>query len=167
MAACASKAPAVRVDRDANTNFANYKSFGWLATDKAVTTSLTEERIRSAVVASLQSKGYVFDERSADFRVAFTLNTYEKPKEGGMRIGLGAGGGSGNVGGGVGVSFPIGKRHIMAGTLTLDIIDAGRNAQVWTGSYESRVEADELAESTAQKLVSTVLEKFPSHGAIK
>lgn len=159
LSACATK-PAVRVDQDRNANLAAYKSFGWLASEKPAS-SLTEERIRGAVIAALQSKGYKYDDKNPDYRVAYTLNAYQKPKDSGMRIGLGAGGGSGHVGGGVGLSIPIGKRSIVAGTLTLDVVDAARKTQVWTGAYESNVEEGELAETTAQKMVAMILAKWP------
>lgn len=82
-----------------------------------------------------------------------------------MRIGLGAGGGSGHVGGGVGLSIPVGKRTESIGAMTVDVVDPRRKAQIWTGSYESKVEPGEISEEDAQRLVSTVLEKYPARGA--
>jgi hypothetical protein len=164
--ACASQ-PVVHVDRDAHANFAAYTAFAWLAADKAADTSLTETRIRSAVVAALQSKGYTYDAEHPNFKVAATLNACEKPNDSGMHVGVGAGGGSGHFGGGVGLSFPIGKRVSMTGVLTLDMIDTARNAQVWTGSYESAVEDKQIADTTAQRMVATILSRWPNRGAEK
>jgi hypothetical protein len=178
---CAS-GPKVRVDKDPNTNFAAYKTFAWLAPQKEApkeepkpiagkesapptppeTNSLVENRVRTAVIAALQAKGCTLNEAQPDFRVSYVLNAYEKPKESGMRIGIGAGGSSGNVGGGVGLSIPIGKRTNLMGAMTIDIVDAARNAQVWTGSYEDKVEGDGISDATAQKLVNTILARFPT-----
>jgi len=175
--ACASP-PKVRVDKDSSTNFASYKTFGWLATQKAPApevqpipgqeaapapvNTLAENRVRNAVVAALQPKGYTLNEANPDFRVSYSLNVYEKQKDSGMRIGVGAGGGGGNMSGGVGLSIPVGKSKNMVGTMTIDIIDAARNAQVWTGSYEQKVDAEGMSDESTNKLVATILERFPN-----
>ena len=190
LASCAS-APKVRVDKDSSVNFAAFNTFGWLepATEptpqekpapiagekpgekaapepiKHETSSLSAQRVRAAVIAALQAKGYTLDETNPDFRVSYVLNVYERPKDSGMRIGLGAGGGSGHVGGGVGLSIPVGKRTESIGAMTVDVVDPRRKAQIWTGSYESKVEPGEISEEDAQRLVSTVLEKYPARGA--
>jgi hypothetical protein len=180
LASCATE-PKVRVDKDASVNFANYKTFAWLAPQKVVpreeakpvpskeppkvkppeTNSLVENRVRDAVTAALQAKGFTLSEAQPDFRVSYVLNAYEKPKDSGMRIGLGAGGSSGNVGGGVGLSIPIGKRTNMMGAMTIDIVDAARNAQVWTGSYEDKIDGDVISDAAVQRLVNTILSRFP------
>ncbi len=177
----------VRVDKDDAVNFANYKTFAWLAPQKespkgevkplagkdakpAATpeiNSLTESRVRAAVIAALQAKGYTLNEAAPDFRVSYVLNVYERPKDSGMRIGLGAGGGSGRVGGGVGLSIPIGKRTNLMGAMTIDIVDAARNAQVWTGSFEDKVEEGGVGDASAQKLVAKILARFPTDTAAK
>jgi hypothetical protein len=79
-----------------------------------------------------------------------------------MRIGLGAGGGSGNVGGGVGLSLPVGKRNESVATLTVDVVDVARNAQVWTGSYESVLKEKDATDADIQKLVDTIVSKYPA-----
>jgi hypothetical protein len=174
LAACAS-APKVRVDKDASIDFASYKSFAWFEpqsaagapADQKKTSTLVSQRVRTSVLSALQAKGYALSEAQPDFRVTYVLNVYEKPKESGMRIGLGAGGGSGNVGGGVGLSFPVGKRTNLVGAMAIDIIDAKRNSQVWTGAYEAQVAAADVSDQDAQKLVATILEKFPSRPVLK
>lgn len=136
--------------------------------------SLATRRVRSAVLASLQSKGYTLNEGHPDFRVSCVFNVFERPKESGMRIGLGAGGGSGHVGGGLGFSIPIGKRTETIGAMTLDVIDVARNAQVWTGSYESKItvggkgddgggDRGKVGDEEIQRMVTAILAKFPTH----
>jgi Domain of unknown function (DUF4136) len=181
--ACASP-PKVRVDKDAAVNFAAYKTFAWLSipsappkeTPKPIAgkeevkapasdpqaNSIMETRVRAAVVSSLQAKGYSPSETNPDFKVSYTLNVYERPKESGMRIGLGAGGGTGRVGGGVGLSIPIGKRTNTVGTMTIDIIDTARNAQVWTGTYEDLVATENVDDAAVANLVNTILNRFPT-----
>jgi len=165
LAACASQ-PKVRVDKDANTNIAAYKTFGWFAGDKKegaqAADSLVSQRVRNAVVTSLQSKGYALNDTAPDVQISYALRVYERPKESGMRIGVGAGGGSGNVGGGVGMSIPVGKRNESVAAMTLDAVDPVRKAQVWTASYEMRIAGQDITDAEAQKLIDTLLEKYPS-----
>jgi hypothetical protein len=165
LAGCASQ-PKVRVDKDTSTDFGAYKTFGWFTAEKQAgevpPDSLVAQRVRNAIVANLQSKGYALNEASPDFQISYVLRAYQRPKESGMRIGLGAGGGSGNVGGGVGVSVPVGKRSESVGSITLDAIDATRKAQVWTASYEQLLDGEVVTDAEAQKIIGIVLEKFPS-----
>jgi Domain of unknown function (DUF4136) len=177
LASCASP-PKVRVDKDTSTNFASYKTFGWLGSQRAPAAaevvpgqaaapaapemnSLTTNRVRNAVTAVLQAKGYVFDEAHPDFKVGYALNVYEHQKDSGMRIGLGAGGGGGHAGGSVGVSIPVGATKNLMGTMTIDIIDGARNAQVWTGSYEQKVQGENISDEDANRIVSIILTYFP------
>ena len=192
LAACASE-PKVRIDKDANVNFAEYKTFAWYtpppapsaaaqsdAAAKSETAdesakeakpaaskvnSLTESRVHTAIADVLTAKGYVFDADSPGFRVNYLLNVSERPKDSGMRIGLGAGGGSGNVAGGVGLSIPIGKRTNTVGAMTIDIIDSQRNSQVWTGFYEAVLKEETLSDADAKRLAETILAKFPAHAS--
>jgi hypothetical protein len=180
LVACATP-PKVRVDKDSSTNFASYKTFAWLGvrnSPPAATAapghpitpegnSIAENRVRNAVIEVLQAKGYVLTNGNPDFRVSYALNVYEKHKDSGMRIGLGAGGGGGNMSGGVGVSVPVGKATDTMGTMTIDIIDATRNAQVWTGAYEQKIGKDALTDEDAKKIVSTILARFPTDSAKK
>ncbi|HYM34126.1 MAG TPA: DUF4136 domain-containing protein [Steroidobacteraceae bacterium] len=162
---CASE-PKVRVDKDAHVDFASYKTFAWFepqaaAKDQPKTDTLVSQRVRSTLIAALQSRGYSLTEAQPDFRVSYVLSVYERPKESGMRLGVGAGGASGNVAGGVGLSVPIGKRTEFVGAMTIDIIDGKRNSQVWTGSYQAIVKSRDISDTETDKLVSTILAKYP------
>jgi hypothetical protein len=76
-------------------------------------------------------------------------------------VGVGVGGGSGGIGGGIGVSLPIGKRKEQAGTFTIDIVDAAKNAQVWSGSLDATFLKPEPNEDETREIVERVLEKYP------
>lgn len=154
--------PDVRVDQ-AETPPA-CRSFDWLpaASDAA---SLTEQRVRAAVMAQLQEKGYEISTGKPDCRITYVLDLYERPKPK-PRIGVGAGGGSGGIGGGIGVSVPIGSRDEQAGTFTLDVVDVAKNAQVWSGSIDATFERGELSEEEARKAAEIVLAKFPDRAQV-
>lgn len=170
LAACTST-PKARVDQDSHVNFANYKTFAWVepkpadeAAAKATVTTLAGQRVRTSVTAALQAKGYTLDETHPDVRVTSILNVYDRPKQSGMSIGLGAGGGSGNVGGGIGVSLPVGKRNETVGAMTVDVIDATRNEQVWTGSYEMIVSEKGATDADVQTMTDAIMAKYPVSG---
>ena len=165
---CASP-PKARVDQDTKANFSAYRTFGWLeqksaeAGDPTVEiATLKNQRVRSALAAGFQSKGLMLIETTPDVKINYVLNVHERPKQSGMRIGLGAGGGSGNVGGGVGVSVPVGKRSESVAAMTVDVIDVARNAQVWTGSYDTVIKGQEASDADVKKLVDTILSKYPA-----
>lgn len=170
LAACTG-APKARVDQDSHANFANYKTFAWLepkpaeaSESKVQVDTLASQRARASVLVALQAKGYTLDEPHPDVRVSYVFNVYERPKQSGMRIGLGAGGGSGNVAGGVGVSLPVGKRTETVAAMTVDVFDASRNAPVWHGSSEMIVSDEGATDADAQKLTDTILAKYPTSG---
>jgi hypothetical protein len=182
LTACTTPSP-VRVDRDPAVDLSQYQTFAWFtppadakpatppsSTNKSENkgelgpatpdTTLQENRLRAAIAAALQAKGYRQDDSKPDFHISYAFNVFQKPKNSGFSIGVGAGGGSGNVSGGVGVSLPLGKRTNLIGALTLDVIDTARNTQVWTATYQSKV-SDPLDDATARQLADTILEKYP------
>jgi Domain of unknown function (DUF4136) len=167
LAAC-SGAPKVRVDQDSHAKFADYKTFAWLepepadaADAKAEVATLADRRVSTSVTAALQGKGYMFDEAHPDVRVSYEFKVYERPKQSGLRIGLGAGGGSGNVAGGVGVSLPVGKRTETVATMAVNVVDAALNRQVWFGSSEVILSGADATDADVQNLTDTILAKYP------
>ncbi|HEY0943511.1 MAG TPA: DUF4136 domain-containing protein [Steroidobacter sp.] len=158
LAGCTATAPSkVRVDM-AESGLPNCQSFEWLPT--AQPASLTEQRVKSEIMAQLKQKGYAEVTEKGDCRVTYVLDVHERPRNK-PRVGVGAGGGSRGIGGGIGVSLPIGKRDEQAGTFTIDIVDAAKNAQVWSGSIDATFAKAELNEDEAREVVARVLEKYP------
>lgn len=159
LAGCTATAPSrVRVDM-AESGLPKCQSFEWLPTPQQPA-SFTEQRVKSAVMAQLKEKGYTEATEKGDCRVTYVLDIYERPKNK-PSVGVGAGGGSGGIGGGIGISLPIGKKNEQAGTFTLDIVDAAKNAQVWSGSLDASFMQAELNEDEVREVVATVLEKYP------
>ena len=160
LASCAI-APSSRVRVDvAEGGLPNCQSFDWLPTAQQPA-SFTEQRIKSQVMTQLKEKGYTETSDKPDCRVTYVLNIHERPKEK-PSVGVGAGGGSGGIGGGIGVRLPIGKRNEQAGTFTIDVVDAAKNAQVWSGSLDATFAKAEINEDEAREVVTEVLEKFPN-----
>ena len=160
LAGCASMQPRspVRVDM-AESGVPNCKAFAWSPTPQQPA-SLTEQRMQREIMARLKEKGYSESQDKVDCRVTYVLEVHEVPRSK-PSVGVGAGGGSGGIGGGIGVNLPIGKRNQQAGTFTIDVIDASRNAQVWSGALDASFAKAELNEDEVREVVAKVLERFP------
>jgi hypothetical protein len=162
LAGCASLQPRspVRVEM-AESGLPNCQSFTWIPAAQQPA-SFTEQRVQREVMAKLKEKGYSeADKEKADCRVTYVLDIHEVPRSK-PSVGVGAGGGSGGIGGGIGVSLPIGKRDQQAGTFTIDVVDAAKNAQVWSGSLDASFAKAELNEDEVREVVAEVLEQFPA-----
>ena len=158
LAACATNQSAVRVDM-AESGLPSCHTFEWLPAAQQAA-SFTDQRVKSEVMTKLKEKGYEEVTEKADCRVTYVLDVRERPKAK-PSIGVGAGGGSGGLGGGIGVSLPIGKRNEQAGTFTIDVVDAAKNAQVWSGSLDASFGTAELTQDEAREVVAKVLERYP------
>lgn len=156
---CATSSERVRVDQ-ADGGLPNCRTFAWHAAPGDVT-SLTDQRVRAAVMTQLKTKGYQEVADKADCRIAYHLTTRELPKAK-PGVGVGVGGGSGGLGGGIGVSLPIGRKSGFTGTFTLDVIDSAKNAQVWSGSLDAELATAEVGEGEAKDLATEVLAAFPN-----
>lgn len=80
LAACAS-APRVASQADPGADFSRYRSFAFytpLAMERNGYTTITSNRIRAAVRAQMEARGYVFDEADPDLWV--NLNAYLQDK---------------------------------------------------------------------------------------
>jgi hypothetical protein len=155
---CASTGSPVRVDQ-AEVDLSLCRTFGWLpaASDAE---SLTEQRVRSEALRQLEEKGYEITSEKPDCRITYVASIQELPRPR-PRIGVGASGGSRGVHGGLGVHLPIGRRDAYSGTFTLDVIDAARKAQIWSGSLDASFEGPELTEDEARRAVEIILAEFP------
>jgi len=162
LAGCAAQTSNVRVDM-AESGLPNCQSFAWnpLGSDAA---SLTDQRVRDQVMQTLRAKGYTESADKPDCRIAYHMTKRQVPPPK-PKVGVGVGGGSRGVGGGLGISLPIGKSKAMSGTFTLDVIDAAKNAQVWSGSLDASFKAAELDEAEAKAVVEKVLARYPDRVA--
>ena len=160
MSGCATSAPPqVRVDSIEGA-LPNCQTFAWNPAPGTDAASFTDQRVQGVVMQTLEAKGYTQSAEKPDCRIAYHLTTHENPQSK-PRVGVGMGGGSGGVGGGVGISLPIGKKKNQSGTFTLDVIDATKNAQVWSGSVDAAFDSAELTDEDAKAVVEQVLAKYP------
>jgi len=123
--------------------------------------SLTAQRIQRIALSELQKKGYGTEQAAADCKVSYAFSSYElaKPKP---SVGVGAVGGNGGMSGGVGISVPLGHHPSQRATLSLDVIDAASNSQVWSGTLEANLEKSEPSEEEVQTMVEKILARYPN-----
>ena len=159
---CATQSSAVRVDKAADSNLACH-TFDWRPAS-ADAASLTDQRVRAAALKKLEEKGYTLSTEKPDCQIAYALSTQDLPKPK-PSVGVGVGGGSGGARGGIGVSLPIGSHKTQVGTFTLDVVDVAKNAQVWSGSVDVDIQAQQISDEEADQAVSVILEKFPDRAA--
>jgi hypothetical protein len=159
LTACSTPTSRVRIDQ-AEGGLPACHTFAWHATQGDVA-SFSDQRVQTAVMTQLKAKGYAESADKPDCRIAYHLTTRELPKAK-PGVGVGVGGGSGGVGGGVGISLPIGRKAGHVGTFTLDVIDATKNAQVWSGSVDAELAEADVSERDAQQLAEQVLGAYPN-----
>ena len=157
LSGCATQSSAVRVDK-ADTDL-TCRTFDWRPAS-ADAASLTDQRVRAAALKKLEEKGYALSTDKPDCQVAYALSTQDRPKPK-PSVGVGVGGGSGGARGGIGVSLPIGGHKQQVGTFTLDVVDVAKNAQVWSGSVDVGIQAQQISDEEADEAVRVILEKFP------
>jgi hypothetical protein len=139
------------------------RTFAWQAQSEDPA-SILDQRVRAAIMSTLQTKGYKEVTANPDCRVAYVFASQEASRKSGPSIGVGVGGGSGGIGGGIGIGLPIGRKK-QTGTITIDVIDPARNAQIWSGSLDGALKSAELTEAEAKKWVSKVLAEYPDAAA--
>lgn len=164
LAACAS-GPRISAEADPSANFASYRSFSFytpLAIENEGYATLTSARLKAAARAQLESRGYVYDEKSPDLWL--NINAYMQEKT--------------DV-----VSMPDvdynyyysyrSRRYVAVpywydrtnvyqyteGTLNFDLVDAKRNQLVWEGIAVGRV-ANAKPEQRAARLDQAVVDIF-------
>jgi Domain of unknown function (DUF4136) len=159
---CATQSPVVRVDK-ADADPAKCRTFDWrpVSADAA---SLTDQRVRAAALKQLEEKGYVLSTDKPDCQIAYVLASQDRPKPK-PSVGVGVGGGSGGARGGIGVSLPIGSHKEQVGAFTIDIVDVAQNAQIWSGSVDVGIRAQQISDEEADEAVRLILEKFPDRAA--
>ena len=158
LSGCATQSSAVRVDKG-DADLTKCRTFDWHPAS-ADAASFSEQRVRAAALKQLETKGYTLSTEKPDCRIAYLLPTQDTQKRK-PTIGVGVGGGSGGVRGGIGVGVPIGSHKEQIGTLTLDIVDVAKSAQIWSGSVDVGLHGQEIGEEEANEAVGLILAEFP------
>ena len=171
IAGCAS-GPKIMVDKDPGVDMTTFKSFGYfdqVATDRAQYTTIITNRLKQATRDQLERRGYTYTEDSPDLRVNFYLKVVEKQEvRSSPSVGVGYGGFYGYRGGAYGAwaSYPydVDTVDYRQGTLSIDLVDAKKNALVWQGLAEGRVseEARQNPGPAIDAVVAEIFANFPN-----
>ncbi len=123
----------VSYDYDKETDFSKYTSYNYFPVMESGMSPLDDQRIIKVTDSLLQERGFVKSENPQ-----FFINFYSKEFTSASRntIGIGVGGGGRNTGIGVSGGIPIGGRQVNQ-QLTMDFIDATRDALFWQALIES------------------------------
>lgn len=170
---CAS-GPTIRVDKDPKANLTAYRTFGFfepVATDQAGYSTLITARLKAATRRELEARGYAYEEANPDLRINFNLNVAEKTEvrsSPSMTVGYGYYGyRAGMYGAWTGYPYDVRTTNYKQGTLTIDVVDAGRKALVWQGVAEGRIskKAMQNPAPAVDAAVTQILATFPSRNA--
>ena len=171
IAGCAS-GPKIIVDKDPGVDMTAFKTFGYfdqVATDRAQYTTIITNRLKQATRAQLERRGYRYTEESPDLRGNFYLKVVEKQEvRSSPSVGVGYGGFYGYRGGAYGAwaSYPydVDTVDYRQGTLSIDLVDAKKNALVWQGLAEGRVseEARKNPGPAIDAVVAEIFANFPN-----
>jgi len=158
LAACGTTAP--RVVTDATASAPQCRTVAWAPADERPLT-MVDQQVRDLLLDTMQGKGYALGADGADCLLYHRFGTgYTAPRSG-PSVGLGVGGGSRRVGGGVGLSFPMGGGARTGAQLVVDVVDAARNEQVWGGTADLTLAGPQPTQAELADAVARLLYQFP------
>lgn len=167
LAGCAS-GPSIYVNSDPSADFSTYRTYNFLTplgTDRPGYSSVLSEFLRLAASRELEARGYQKSD-NPDLLVNFNVQTKDKIKTTTMPSGPSYGGYYGYRAGYYGVwgGYDTQVTQYTEGTLTVDVIDAGRKQLAWDGTAVGRVreEARQNLQPAVDKVMTQIFEKFPS-----
>ena len=163
--------PAIRVDRDPGADMSTYKTFGFfdqVATDRAHYSTIVTSRLKQATRTQLEQHGYGYSEQQPDLLVNFNVSMVNKQEirsTPSMSMGVGYYGYRGGMyGAWGGYPYDVETVNYKAGTLSIDLVDAKKNALVWQGLAEGRVKDESIRNPgpAIDKVVADMFSNFPN-----
>jgi hypothetical protein len=168
-AACMNTAPAKPESQiDPNANIPQLNSYGWQpAQNGLVSTDVTQrkfdEGVRKAIETTLTHKGYSQTATDPDLIVSYEIGEYDKKKSSSpFSVGVGMGSWGGNVGGGVGMSTPVGgSSATKENRLTIHVVSRKADKEVWVGTMTGTL-APGSSTGDINAFVAQTLSDFPA-----
>ena len=169
VASCAT-GPSIYTNKDPGADFASYKTYNFmkpLGTDRPGYSSVLSEFLRTAASRELEARGYQKSD-NPDLLVNFNVQTKDKIQTTTTPSGPAYGGYYGYRSGYYGTwgGYDTQVTQYTEGTLTVDVVDAGRKQLAWDGTAVGRVreEARKNLQPAVDKVMTQIFEKFPSRG---
>lgn len=159
----------VRYNFDKATDFANYRTYKWVAIkDSQKLDQLSEQQIRSTLEEELAKKGLMLtqgDKSDLLIGYQFALSQEKEFSSYSSDFGYGPGWGRGWYGGGMGSSITTGQTStIHIGSLGLDMYDPSRKQLVWRGeaskTLDPKAKPDKRTKNI-KKAVAKLLKNYP------
>ncbi len=163
--------PRVYTDHDASFDFAKLETYFWLdpplreapreegapPVDPFVHNTLLDKRVRGAVEAALDARGYRKAEGDdADFAIRYEVVSREIVRNSPVYVG----GAYGYRHYGAGAVYS-NTTSYQEGTLILDVIDPASESIAWRGWSASRTRDGHIDSNLVSRTVDAILEKFP------
>ncbi len=151
-------------DYDPAANFSSYGTYAWTSSEGTSTDDLTSTRIKSAVDATLATKGLSKVDSGGDLAVGYQVTTADRTTYNTVSTGWGGGYGRRGWGGaGMGMTTTT-EQNYTEGTIILAMFDEGTENLVWKGTAsatEDRGKSPEDRAKSIQGAVDKMLEDFP------
>lgn len=149
-AGCAAP-PQVRVDQDPEVDLRAYKTFAFFDAPASSPTSLIGRHLTKATREHMERQHYVYSEQGPDLRVAIWLAVVDHPELRSTTTFRHYGWGG------------VETAQVRDGTLRIGLVDTRRNALVWQGVAEGRVDGIALRRP-AETVQRAVAEIFAHYG---
>lgn len=149
----------VRNDQDPAVDLRAYKTFGFYDVPETGYASLIGRHLKQATREQLERQHYVYSESSPDLRVAVFLQLAEHQE---LRTTSSGRGPYGYRGWNTGLETV----QVRDGSLRIDLVDSRRNALVWQGVAEGRVDAQAMR-NPGPTLQAAVAEVFAHYGQVR
>jgi hypothetical protein len=159
IAACASS-PTTSSDFNPGTNFSQYNSFGFLATDP-IADPIVDSRIKSAITAALTAKGWTLNDKDPGVWVVPHIQLSEQTQLNTYNTGWGYG----RWGGGPSTTT---VEKIPIGTCIVDLVDAKQKQMIWRGTASNTInqsDSPEKKQAAVNQAMTQLFQNFPPGSA--
>jgi hypothetical protein len=165
LAACTSAPPKPESQTAPGVDLAAYGTFGWASptgeTPSDAPLRMLDVNIRTAIRGELTKRGYTEAASDPQMLVTYDTEAKDKIKSSPFRIGIGIGS-FGSSGGG---SVNVGSSSVQSyqeGRLTIHIVDAAGNKEVWLGTLSGKVDTTNLDAAAVARVVALTMQNFPA-----
>lgn len=157
---CSCNAIRVNYDYDKEANFTNYTTYNYYPDMQTGLSELDTKRLMDAVDAEMKAKGIKLTEEP-DFFINIESNSFQKPKNNSIGVGLGGSGRS--IGGGVSLGIPVGGPK-MERQIRFDFVDNEKDKLFWQAESQSPFKENGTPQERDEKLrdlAAKVFKKYP------
>ncbi|OZG73199.1 hypothetical protein BTA51_11995 [Hahella sp. CCB-MM4] len=158
--------PKVLVDYQPGTSFQGLDRYAInLNDDTTSSMSLTDERVKNAVMLFMRNKGYTLVEPTeAEIITSWHIKKDKEIRREGFSYGIGYGIASGHTGVGISMQTRPPATEVIRGRLVLEMIDPATSRVIWSAESTEQLSEDETPsarEAEIRRIVGEMLKEFP------